>query len=90
MRCSSVSLGTVYAAERLSFRERRALVEYKVPFVVPGNQLYLPDLGIYLREYLQRGAVGCKAAALKPSAQAILICSLLEGLGSRCSTPPLR
>jgi hypothetical protein len=67
----------VYATERLSFRERRALIEHKVPFVVPGNQLYLPDLGIDLREYLQRGALDGKATALKPSAQAMLICSLL-------------
>lgn len=67
----------VYATERLSWRERRALIGYKVPFVVPGNQLYLPDLGIDLREYLQRGAVAGNATALKPSAQALLICSLL-------------
>lgn len=67
----------VYATERLSFNERRALIEYKVPFVVPGNQLYLPALGLDLREYLHRGAIDRKAATLKPSAQAMLICSLL-------------
>lgn len=67
----------VYAAERLSFRERRALIQYKVPFVVPGNQLYLPPLGLDLREYLPRRAGDGKVATLKPSAQALLICGLL-------------
>lgn len=67
----------VYATERLSFHERRALIERKLPFVVPGNQLYLPDLGIDLREHLRRGTAERKAASLTPSAQAMLIRSLL-------------
>lgn len=65
----------VYATERLSFQERRALIERKVPFIVPGNQLYLPDLGIDLRERLPRS--DRRAVGLTPSAQAMLICNLL-------------
>jgi hypothetical protein len=67
----------LYATERLSYHQRRALIEQKVPFVVPGNQLYLPDLGIDLREYIRRGAGDEPAVTLTPSAQAMLICSLL-------------
>src|SRR5207244_12122486 len=44
---------------------------------VPGNQLYLPDLGIDLREYFRSGAGDDRAVTLTPSAQAMLICSLL-------------
>ncbi len=67
----------VYATQRLPFRDRRALIGRRVPFIVPGNQLYLPDLGIDLREYLQRSGHPVQAAALKPSTQAMLIFSLL-------------
>jgi hypothetical protein len=33
------------------------LIEQKVSFIVPGNQLYLPDLGLDLREYFRQRAV---------------------------------
>ncbi len=29
-------------------------IAQKVPFIVPGNQLYLPDLGLDLREYFRQ------------------------------------
>lgn len=32
----------------------RLMVEYKLPFVVPGNQLYLPDIGLDIREHFRR------------------------------------
>ena len=41
---------TIYVTGALASYERRRLIEQKVPFIVPGNQLYLPDLGIDLRE----------------------------------------
>jgi hypothetical protein len=52
------------------------LIAQKVPFIVPGNQLYLPDLGLDLREYFLRRAPATQAA-LSPSAQAMLITALL-------------
>jgi len=67
----------VYVIDALASYERRRLIEQKVPFIVPGNQLYLPDLGIDLREYFrQRSSVG--ETALSPSAQAMLITALLH------------
>lgn len=36
----------VYVTDALASYERRRLIEQKVPFIVPGNQLYLPDLGL--------------------------------------------
>jgi hypothetical protein len=35
----------------LTAYQRKALIENKMPFIVPGSQLYLPFLGIYLQEY---------------------------------------
>lgn len=67
----------VYVTAALASYERRRLIEQKVPFIVPGNQLYLPDLGIDLREYFrQRPQV--PDTALSPATQAMLITALLR------------
>jgi DNA-binding transcriptional ArsR family regulator len=49
-----------------------------VPFLVPGNQLYLPDLGIDLREYFRQTRQHAPATALSPATQALLIAALLH------------
>lgn len=66
----------IYVTDALASYDRRRLIEQKVPFLVPGNQLYLPDLGIDLREYFRQRAPAAEAA-LSPSAQAMLIAALL-------------
>ncbi|MDP2261996.1 MAG: hypothetical protein Q8K24_02445 [Hydrogenophaga sp.] len=66
----------VYVTDALASYDRRRLIEQKVPFIVPGNQLYLPDLGLDLREYFRKYAPATEAA-LSPSAQAMLITALL-------------
>ncbi|HMM77943.1 MAG TPA: hypothetical protein PJ986_19750 [Gammaproteobacteria bacterium] len=48
-----------------------------MPFLVPGNQLYLPDLGIDLREYF-REPMRAAQTALSPATQAMLIAVLLR------------
>lgn len=48
-----------------------------MPFIIPGNQLYLPDLGVDLREYFRQRSIAA-AATLSPSAQAMLISALLR------------
>lgn len=67
----------VYVTDALASYERRRLIEQKVPFIVPGNQLYLPDLGLDLREYFRQRAPAAEAV-LSPSAQAMLIIALLQ------------
>jgi DNA-binding MarR family transcriptional regulator len=67
----------VYVTRALASYERRRLIEHKIPFLVPGNQLYLPDLGIDLREYFRQRSPTAEAA-LSPSAQAMLIVALLR------------
>lgn len=72
--CSEVA---VFVAPTLSAYERTRLIGQKVPFIVPGNQLYLPDLGLDLREYFRQ----CRQNAgkvLSPSTQAMLIGLLLK------------
>lgn len=67
----------VFVTDALASYERRRLIEQKVPFIVPGNQLYLPDLGLDLREYFRQRSPAVEAA-LSPSAQAMLIMTLLQ------------
>lgn len=67
----------VFVVEAMASYERKRLIELKVPFIVPGNQLYLPDLGLDLREYFRRRAP-TSDGALSPSAQALLITALLR------------
>lgn len=67
----------VYVTDALASYERRRLIEQKISFVVPGNQLYLPDLGLDLREYFRKRAPAADTA-LSPSAQAMLITALLR------------
>ena len=67
----------VFVTDALASYERKRLIEQKVPFIVPGNQLYLPDLGLDLREHFRQRAPST-GAALSPSTQAILISALLN------------
>jgi hypothetical protein len=67
----------VYVTGALASYERKRLIEQKVPFIVPGNQLYLPDLGIDLREYFRQRPQR-PDTALSPATQAMLITTLLR------------
>ena len=71
------AMPVLYVTGALASYERKRLVEQKVAFLVPGNQLYLPDLGIDLREYFRK-PVAVPQAALSPATQAMLIAVLLR------------
>jgi hypothetical protein len=72
-------LPVVYVVNSLASHERRRLVEQKIPFIVPGNQLYLPMLGIDLREHFRRPPQA-SGQRLSPATQAILIAALMRKL----------
>ena len=44
----------VYSRLNISSVDRKRLIERKIPFIVPGNQMYLPMIGIDLREYFRQ------------------------------------
>jgi hypothetical protein len=66
----------VYVCEQITSAHRRRLIEQKIPFVVPGNQMYLPMLGIDLREHFRQ--VRTEVTQLAPATQAALLL-LLNG-----------
>ena len=67
----------VYVRGRLTPYNRKRLVEQKVPFVVPGNQMYLPMLGVDFREHFRR--LLTVPTSFSPSTQAMVIHWLLGG-----------
>lgn len=66
----------VFLHSSISSFNRKRLIEYKAPFVIPGNQMYLPDLGIDLREYFIKKR--SKTAILGPSTQAVILYALTK------------
>jgi len=62
----------LYLAPAMSTYNRKRLIEQKISFVVPGNQMYLPALGLDLREYL-RNIRTTKRKKFSPSTQAVLL-----------------
>ena len=67
----------IYAAQRLSADRRARLITKGAPFVIPGNQLYIPQLALDLREYF-RARPKPRPEQLSPVAQAVLFHHLLH------------
>ncbi len=66
----------IYVRNTANSDERRRLIEQKIPFVVPGNQMYLPTLGIDLREHFRR--VHGEVTMFSPAAQAAILLLLTD------------
>ena len=65
---------SLFVFDTLALRQRRRLIEGKIPFICPDNQLYLPDLGIDLREQVK--VTPEKVSRLTPAAQVLLLACL--------------
>jgi hypothetical protein len=72
----------IYVKNALSSFNRKRLIEQKIPFIIPGNQMYLPMLGIDLREYFRKNII--EKVVFSPSAQAFLLSVLINGTGTYC------
>lgn len=67
----------VYAQSSLSSYNRKRLVEHNIPFIIPGNQMYLPHLGIDLREHFRK-LHGKTKKPFSPAAQAVVLYALVR------------
>jgi DNA-binding MarR family transcriptional regulator len=61
----------VYLRDAISSYDRKRLIERKIPFVVPGNQMYMPFLGVDLREHFR--GIRRKSEPLSPATQFLLM-----------------
>jgi hypothetical protein len=66
----------IYVRERVTAYNRKRLIEQEIPFVVPGNQMYLPMLGIDLREHFRK--LRPSKPKFNPATQVVLIHALLR------------
>ena len=66
----------IYVRRNITAYNRHRLIQHKVSFIVPEKQLYLPLLGIDLREHFRR--IRSEREQLSPSSQAVVINVLLD------------
>jgi len=66
----------IYIQKQISSFNRKRLVEQKASFIIPGNQMYLPFLGVDFREHFKR--LQSRPKTLSPSAQVVILHSLLK------------
>ncbi|NOQ80515.1 MAG: HTH domain-containing protein [Gammaproteobacteria bacterium] len=62
----------IYVVEAISSFNRKRLIEQNISFIVPGNQLYLPLMGLDLREYF-KSVKETKQKALSAVSQVLLL-----------------
>ena len=68
----------IFVKATITSYNRKRLMEHRVPFIIPGNQMYLPDLGIDLREYFRKSQASKKS--FSPSTQAVMIYALTHAI----------
>jgi len=66
----------IYVRAQVTAYNRKRLIEQKVPFIVPGNQMYLPMLAIDLREHFRR--IRAETPTFSPSTQVVVLYALLH------------
>ncbi len=76
----------VYSVERLTAAFRARLIAAGVAFAVPGNQLFIPELAMDLREHF-RAPKPERPEKLSPSAQLVLFFHLIKDEQARPWTP---
>ncbi len=69
----------IFVAQRVQSNQRQRLIQMRIPFIVPGTQMYLPELLIDLREHFS-GQRARPIEKLSPSAQAIFLAALEQRL----------
>ena len=67
----------IFATPAMSAHNRDRLVQHGIPFVVPENQLYIPELAMDLREHF-RAKRSQRAGGLSPAARSVLFHYLLR------------
>jgi DNA-binding transcriptional regulator YhcF (GntR family) len=61
----------IYVQESMNSTQRARLIQAKIPFIVPGNQMYVPFLGIVFRERFKRKPRSSKQ--LSPTALLLIL-----------------
>lgn len=73
------SMPIVLCFRHLDARQRKSLIEARLPFIVPDSQIYLPFMGIVLQERMKTAKIAPKK--LSAAAQLILLHLIYEPAG---------
>ena len=76
----------IYVTASITSYDRKRLIERRLAFIVPDNQVFMPELGLVLREYARRDHRG-PVEKMSPSAQAMLLVALRENEWARTWEP---
>lgn len=79
LAATNIGHEVVYVAETMAPHNRKRLIEAAVPFIVPGNQLYLPFLAADLREYYRASQKLVQKVA--PATQLLILYRIYSGEG---------
>ncbi len=71
----------IYVQTTISAYNRQRLIQHRVPFIIPGNQMYLPDLGVDLRERFRQLIIS--RDFFSPATQAVVIYALCHEIDER-------
>jgi len=69
----------IYVRAQVTAYNRKRLIEQKVPFIVPSNQMYLPLLAIDLREHFRRIREKAPPSAHPRRLWSSIRCSAMQG-----------
>jgi len=67
----------IYVQSAISSYNRKRLIEHHIPFIIPGNQMYLPHYGIDLREHFRTIQIK-NDKGFSPGTQTVIIYALLR------------
>lgn len=71
------NIDPIYISASMPSYNRKRLISHKISFIVPGNQMYLADLGIDLREYTAKTRLSRQSTKVSPSTQTVILFALL-------------
>lgn len=72
------SIDPVYVSGSMPAYNRKRLISHKISFIVPGNQMYLADLGIDLREHIAKKRLSRHSTKVSPSTQTVILFAMLS------------
>jgi hypothetical protein len=76
--CTIWKGNVLYGRMKITTYNRKRLIDQKIPFIVPGNQMYLPMLGIDLREHFRK--VHVQPEKFSPATQTLILHCLIRNL----------
>jgi hypothetical protein len=72
----------IYISDTISSYNRKRLIQHRIPFIIPNNQIYIPDFGFDLREHFKQQRIHKKT--FSPAAQTVIISTFFREKNERC------